>query len=88
MKYYYKLSEASRRDELMDAGYTPNDIHLYRETETIKNSFDNDDNSDWWPVHKFDDFSWNAGDFRDVNEAAEEYYANEAHSRYERIHDL
>ncbi len=71
MKYYFKLSEASRRQDLMDEGHIPDDIHLYRETEKIKDDSENNVNSDWWPVCRFGDFSWNAGDFKDVHEAAD-----------------
>lgn len=88
MKFYYKSSEAVRRNDLMDEGYTPDDIHLYRETEAIKNSYDNDLNSDWSPVCRYDDRFVDSSDFSNVHEAAEAFYEFEAICRYERINDL
>ena len=89
MRYYYKLMEsADRQDTILHDDGEPKPITLYPETEEIKTSWETDNDSPWWPVHRFDDFSFNPGDFATEQEAYKELYANEAFSIYEHIHDL
>ena len=87
MKFYFSLNDSEDRVQAAVNGYDAKPITLYPETEEIKNDYINNDNSDWWPVWKHHDFSWEAGEFRDIDEAMEEYMENEADEIYCFIHD-
>ena len=87
MRFYFKLSESARREEAILNGETPAPITLHRETPKILDDYIHNPDSDWWAVYKFGTSSVVPGEFKNVREAAEEFYANEGDSIYCKIHD-
>lgn len=87
MRYYFKLSDSSEREEAILQGEEPKPIKLYPETQTIKADFEENPVSDWWPVWRFGTYSTDAGDFQTEAEAVAEYGYNEAETIYCIVHD-
>ena len=91
MRYYFKRSEDSARwDAIIEHLHEPFDapeITLYPETPEILEDYENNDNTDWWPVSRFDGMTGTAGDFATIEEAKEDYYSTEGWELYCYLHD-
>lgn len=90
MKFYYKLSESSKRTETILAG-NPREcepITLYPETPEILREMENERvDSDWWPVWELGQPSWVPGDFPTKEDAEHAYYQAEGESIYCMMYD-
>ena len=86
MRYWYKLSDASKWEDMIIAGedIPVNIVPVYEETKEIVDNFENDPLSDWWPVKGFGDGRL---EFEDEDDAEAELYADLGDSLYCRLHD-
>lgn len=87
MRYFFNLDKAYNREQaLINGEYAP-PIVLTAETPEIIDEWENNPDSKWWAVYKFNAPSWEAGDFASLEEAEDAFYANEGDSVYCHIHD-
>lgn len=87
MKYYFKLSEDSDREDAYLRGDTPEPITLYEATPSIEWDAEHNTRSDWWGVYRFGANSTDWADFDSEEEALSEYYANFGADLYCKMND-
>lgn len=87
MRYYFKLSDDSAREQAILRGEKPQPIQLYPETQIIAWSAEHV-GSDWWGVYRFGTPSTEWADFDSIEEAEAEYYTTSGVELYEKMHDL
>ena len=94
MFYYYRFSE-DHHDEKHENPkyefYTAEEIAsipIYPLTPEIERELEEDENTDLWPIHDIDGWSWDPVDCKDENEARKLLGVSLNHSIYEYIHNL
>lgn len=87
MRYWYKLSDASKLEDMIIAGDDISVIPVYEETAEILKDFETNEFSDWWKVREFPGYVNNRDDFESAEEAQAELYSCLYDDLYCRLHD-
>lgn len=88
MKFWFKLSQANKWEKAVinRDSYIPA-VLVLDDTPEIARDFEENEDSDYWPVYRFGSFSTEPGDFSSKAEAEEELYACLGESLYCKVHD-
>lgn len=86
-RYFFSMDACAEIEAALIHGEDVPELVLFVETPEIVEDFENNENSDWWPVWRCGDYSTEPGFYQSVDEAMEDYASNIGESVYCRVHD-